>query len=143
MSTFDRTTGHETMESSRRSLSVSRYQDSDPATLPGMKPRAFIAVIGLVLLAAGLFFGIKSASIPYSNGSTESCGSAYSPREIVPHDFGEVFGNAPVSPLTPEQRCADALSSNRTISFVLLGAGVLVLIGAAVVRTERRAEQTA
>jgi hypothetical protein len=96
-----------------------------------MKPRAFAAIIGFLFLVVGLFIGFKSTSVPITYG-TAQCGSAFAPSTITTHDFG-----APTSAESPTARCDDTLGTRKTITFVLIGVGVLTVIGAMVIQPTR------
>jgi hypothetical protein len=99
-----------------------------------MKPKAFVIVVGLVVMVVGVFVGFQSVSVSLSDGSPASCGSAFSPADVVATDFGGAFG-LQVDPKSSQQRCADSLSGKRTVALVLLGVGALVMLGGAVIRT--------
>jgi hypothetical protein len=82
-----------------------------------------LAVIGLVLLAAGLILGLMSVS---QHGV--SCGSAFASRDMMSTDFrNELTG---VGPTNIAEDCKDATSSRKTIALALVIPGVLLTIGA-------------
>jgi hypothetical protein len=99
-----------------------------------MKPKVFAVLVGLIIAVVGLVVGVRSASVSQSDGSSQSCGSAFTPAAVVGTDFGAAFGYK-VDPKTTEQRCSDALGSKRTISLVAIGVGLLTMLGGAVVKT--------
>jgi len=101
-----------------------------------MSPRAFIVIIGFILLGVGVFLGFSSTSISESSGVAD-CGSVFSANEQVPTDFGAAFG-LKVSDVPPKQQCADKLSGRQPAVWGFIGVGVLTVIGSAVISTRKR-----
>lgn len=106
-----------------------------------MKPRALALVAGIIIAIAGivlLVMPVNAAPVTsniFSGAATGtmsvSCGAVFSP-----HDYSGEPILMPVSRSTLLASCADAVSSRATLAWVLLGLGVLVTVGAAVVKTK-------
>lgn len=100
-----------------------------------MTPRVFIGIIGAVLIAAGF---IVPAALPITakdGGYSTSCGTAANQHWNDAHDQdtrNEINGYR----TNLLDQCADHARTWRIGSWVVVGVGVLVLVGAVAVRSK-------
>lgn len=110
-----------------------------------MKPRAFAIAIGIAIALVGLVLAFipthatTSQSNFYNGHVTGSestdCGGVFNPTNFS----GSVHVNQNRQELIT--KCDDAVSSRTTIVWVLVGIGVLIAIGGAVIRPTKPATQ--
>lgn len=107
-----------------------------------MSPRTFVITVGVLLLAIGLFVGLR----PHSVGDA-SCGSAFSADRQAPQnvDFttdltNSMSGLGRTTTTTVQDECKDATGSSG-IAWALIVGGALTVVGGVVVqRGETQAE---
>ena len=90
-----------------------------------MSPRGAAGVLAGLVILVGVILGY----VPHHLAADPvlgviNCGSAFSPSvDAAGTDLGSAAAGVPTN---FTQQCSDALSAPRTISFVLIGVGVLV-----------------
>lgn len=110
-----------------------------------MSPRTFAAVVGIVLIFIGIAVLAQGANVANPQGySTLDCGSALSPntKKLI-HDadvdqLSDAMLGLPADaePMAGVRSCEDTLSTRHMFGWPLSGLGVLLLAGAALVRTK-------
>lgn len=99
---------------------------------------AVLAAIAAAFVILGLSLGLATGSATGANGKAFSCGSPWNAdiRQIEQQQYIDDLANSMVGrevwKTDYRQRCADALGTRGAFAWVTLGAGVLLLIGAAV-----------
>ena len=94
-----------------------------------------LLAVGLVLACAGVIWGV----VPVSRGGLD-CGSGFIGPDEMSQDINDLrvgFG------ASDADACDGARSSRRTVAFVLLGAGGLVVVGGWVVAGARTRDEDA
>ena len=103
-----------------------------------MRPRVFIIIVGFLVVAFGLIWGLIPVTAHSSvNQTSAACGSAFASDDmpLITRDFSGRVDPAFSAP----QACSDSLSPRRTVAIIAVVIGALVVGGGAAVRTKRRA----
>lgn len=117
-----------------------------------MSPKAFVAVVGVILIVVGIIVLSMGISVASPNtGASLDCGAVLSSNvDQIRHDANvDALSDAMLGlpgaaqPMAGVQECEDALSTRSVIGWLVGGVGVLVLAGALLVRRPGELQQPA
>ncbi|QXO14272.1 membrane protein [Mycobacterium phage Chaser] len=100
-----------------------------------MSPRWFVGIVGVILVAAGLYVSQYSPSVSTQYGSVQ-CGNYVHPvsDEAANRDIQNRMRYGAFRDDSLAGQCIEKLAPYRFVFYGLVGIGVLTIIGAAVVR---------